>query len=407
MMRMQLTTSRSNAHWHVCFVTGRCVYVTTTLLIVTALLAGNAFAESADACYLGYPDCGIDGDMLIGRVQIPYATLRTYYCLLHWNAGQEGGGYCGLQRGGFGSAGEIFKHFHYSIWNSASSPDSIRTIYRDEMTYIDPFGGEGTGKKCLWPFEWVDGDWYTLATRIWHQGGETRFGFWVRDEQSLRWYHVVSLGYPVDDVWFYGCTGAFLEDFGQSAEEERRMHSRGGWKRSTQLAWVPYDSVRFGSAGTHGAHNGGEEDDYCFMEAGGTIEPEISDGTWLHLPNHPPIPELGTPGIDNVTAFLDAEVESVQVTWYLSELSSPQYEYRVSVVKNADRPALVQQRYSDTSPSTRSIKFSSAEIDTATTTIGVSIVDIFGNSSSAVYTSVVTPVRRKSWGGLKDRFRRR
>ena len=62
--------------------------LTACLLIsVIAFSTPEVRAESADACYLGYPDCGVDGDMLIGRIQIPYATLRTYYCLQHWNEG--------------------------------------------------------------------------------------------------------------------------------------------------------------------------------------------------------------------------------------------------------------------------------------------------------------------------------
>lgn len=74
------------------------------------------------------------------RVASP-SPLYTYYCTMQWNAGMEGGGYCGIQEHPNG------RNFIFSIWDPVSSNESIRAAYLGDGTQVENFGGEGTGLK--------------------------------------------------------------------------------------------------------------------------------------------------------------------------------------------------------------------------------------------------------------------
>ena len=99
----------------------------------------------APSCWLKYQDY-FQGDILINKIKVisPSPTY-TYYCGLQWNAGMEGGGYCGIQEHPSG------RNFIFSIWDPISSSESITAPYTYSGTLTEPFGGEGTGLKS-WNF---------------------------------------------------------------------------------------------------------------------------------------------------------------------------------------------------------------------------------------------------------------
>ena len=82
-----------------------------SLTILFFIISFNGFSQDrAPSLWLKYQD-NFQGDILINtiRVQSP-SPLYTYYCTLAWNAGEEGGGYCGIQEHPDG------RNFIFSLW---------------------------------------------------------------------------------------------------------------------------------------------------------------------------------------------------------------------------------------------------------------------------------------------------
>jgi hypothetical protein len=126
---------------------------------------------------------------------------------LQWNAGAEGGGYCGIQEHPDG------RNFIYSIWDPINSNDAITAPYTHSGTNIQNFGGEGTGLKS-WNFNigWETGQWYSFVSRPWDINQHTMFGFWVLNYTDNIWYHIVTMDFPVMGVRFNSNTGSIIED---------------------------------------------------------------------------------------------------------------------------------------------------------------------------------------------------
>lgn len=79
---------------------------------------------------------------------------------MQWNAGMEGGGYCGLQEHPDG------RNFIFSIWDPIGSNEAITAAYGSRFYEVENFGGEGTGLKS-WNFElgWETDHWYSTVSR--------------------------------------------------------------------------------------------------------------------------------------------------------------------------------------------------------------------------------------------------
>ena len=89
------------------------------LLIPFTILSQNR----APSTWLRYED-NFHGDIIINtaRVKSP-SPLYTYYCVLQWNAGMEGGGYLGIQEHPEG------RNFIFSLWDSKESSDNVTASY--------------------------------------------------------------------------------------------------------------------------------------------------------------------------------------------------------------------------------------------------------------------------------------
>ncbi len=253
------------------------------------------------------------GSLTMTDVSIPYETLHTYYCLLQWNAGQEAGGYAGVQRGG----GGYNKHVHFSLWNDHSGsqvPIEEEHNYNDEVEFV-PFGGEGTGMKSMWPFEWELDEWYTMVVKVW--GGEdcTHFGMWFRDIKNDHWRHIFSMVYPVEGVTL-SSIGGFLENFGSGGSLTRAMYLRNGYKL-TPNGWYPYDQARL---------PGEVKDNTYFMEEGTGYSKTTLN---IDIPEKPvtiaQIPK-------NFQVFISGG--KFQTSWEVDATQSPPFSYALEIYNN-------------------------------------------------------------------------
>jgi len=303
------------------------------LFISVFFLNSLIFAQSpyADSGWLNYYDYDYSGDIIATDVRIPYSTNKTYYCALQWNGGIEGGGYCGLQKKGAYSGGVLNKHIHFALWNPIANNENIETLYlyNDEVI-VEDFGGEGIGKKVLFPFEWEENKTYKLFVRVWHQNSFTNFGFWFNDITYNEWYHIVTLAYPIVNINIesFAC---FLEDFGATNDNSRKMLLNNGWKRKLNNEWLPLITSTFNVNPINYDFNAGVEENFYFIEIGGNTSPSITPGTQLSISSSADVPSnLGIEIIDYNATF----GEALFLSWNFLATKNPPFSVHLKVYDN-------------------------------------------------------------------------
>ena len=328
---------------------------TLLLLLGLILLLPLGAQNRAPSCWLHYQD-NYPGDIVVNTLQVvaPSPTY-TYYCALQWNAGADGGGYCGMQEHPDG------RNFIYSIWDPVSSNEAIRAVYTGEGTETENFGGEGTGLKS-WNFTlgWETGQWYSFVSRTWNKAGHTRFGFWIFDHGRSRWHHLVTMDFPVADILFSSSTGSFIEDWYGNGSEMRQVYQKEAWKRSVSNgAWQPLTMAYFrrvspddGAANYIDNYDGGVADGHFFMKSGGTATPVTNEsGATLTLSNGNTHPPFAAGRLDTVTAAMDGD--TLRLTWQTDSAGAPQFAWRVRVYDNAEMSGTPLLEVCDTLPHAR------------------------------------------------------
>ncbi len=323
----------------------------------------------APSVWLRYDDA-FAGDIIHQSVQVPNggATLATYYCCMQWNAGLEGGGYCGIQDHPRGKA------FIYSIWDPKQSTDPIKAAFTGPGTEAENFGGEGTGLRSMnFSVGWQTDQWYSLVNRRWDHSDHTYFGFWVHNETGREWNHLITMDFPVKDVTFNSETGAFVEDWQGTGSEMREARFRRAHKRRTSNgAWFPFSTGHFNvvqEAATQNYNNNydaGSKDDYYYLSCGGTITPSPGLGT-SHTFN---LPTPGKPE-EAPIGFSIASAKANLVEWTVPKSSTPQFKYTINVGGRCVA--------SDVQPETRSQAIQGGQVGD---TVEVILEDILGNTTS-------------------------
>ena len=309
------------------------------LFIVLGLSHLGLSQNRAPSCWLKYKD-SFQGDILINTVRVPNPSpTYTYYCTLQWNAGMEGGGYCGIQEHPDG------RNFIYSIWDPKGSSDAITAAYTHSGTKVENFGGEGTGLKS-WNFTigWETDQWYSFVTRTWNSGTHTMFGYWVFDHSNSTWYHLVTMDFPVTGVRFNSSTGSFIEDWIGTGWNIRSVHHKGGWKRKTSdKSWYSFASAKFervspdaGAVNYIDNYDGGVDGDHYFMKSGGDVTPETNvSGTTVYLNNPNITPAFETGKVLEVTHDVPDE-STLSLSWKVDPTKAPQYLYHVKIFDNPE-----------------------------------------------------------------------
>lgn len=132
------------------------------------------------------------------------------------------------------------------------------------------FTGEGTGARCIAPFDWEQRHWYRMCLRsfVSPETGTTLVEQWVVDLQTGERKLLCCYDTLIPDSCFCGSTAIFLENFSpktagevRSMEAYRAMYRRaddGCW-RGISSAYMYYQdglprcqgSYRFGASGKH------------------------------------------------------------------------------------------------------------------------------------------------------------
>lgn len=364
-----------------------------TILFNIILFCQIIYSQNrAPSCWLKYQDF-FQGDIIINKIKVksPSPTY-TYYCSLQWNAGMEGGGYCGIQEHPDG------RNFIFSIWDPISSSEAITAPYTHPGTLIESFGGEGTGLKS-WNFNigWNEDQWYSFISRAWSVDSHTMFGFWIFSHSDQEWFHLVTMDYPVNNIRFNSRTGSFIEDWVGNGWNSREVHHQSGWKRKTSdLSWFPFSNSLFDRVSPDaGANNyinnydGGVASDYYFMKSGGATTPITNtSNSLLSLTNSNLSPGYGIGNVLNLDKSIS--INNLQLNWNLELSKPPQFSYDIKIFDNPTFSGIPIIHLNDNIPHLRS-----KSIDTNNLLNGNEyylqffIVDIFDNQSTIISDSFI------------------
>ncbi|GGE22840.1 hypothetical protein GCM10010831_24680 [Psychroflexus salis] len=314
----------------------------------------------------------------------------------------EGGGYCGIQEHPDG------RNFIFSIWDPINSSDPISASYTHPGTQIESFGGEGTGLKS-WNFNigWDTNQWYSFVTRAWSIDSNTMFGFWVYNHSDQIWHHLVTMDYPVNDIRFNSSTGSFIEDWLGNGSNMREVHHQNAWKRKTSdLSWSALTSSLFervspdaGANNYIDNYNGGTNNDYYFMQSGGTATPSNStSGTMLSLINFNSEPGYDVAVITNINKTVS--MNNLLLNWTLDSSKSPQFSYEINVYDNPNFSGVPLIEIDEIIPHQREVNIDiSSLFNDEQYYIEFNVIDIFDNKSATLTENFVA---QSSNLGLND-----
>ncbi|HEV3200476.1 MAG TPA: DUF3472 domain-containing protein [Bryobacteraceae bacterium] len=380
------------------------------LLLAAFAGASCLFGQPAPSGWLCYGPTA-SADMMMTRVRSTITAPSTFYEALGWNGGAAGGGYYGIQ-----DNWDQGKNFIFSLWDAPGGGLST-LVYANPAGAASRFGGEGTGVHYLSDNrQWQVNRWYRLVARAWNYNNQTYFAAWSFDETGGTWTHHATLAYPLAGMHFedHGWTCSFIEDFGNSGANVRRVEYSDGWKRSPSRTWEAYTLGHFrlnASASFNGpyyrAYDAGVQNGVYYMQTGGNTRPGVDPQT-----DFPPVQPVATSPARSVgrnvsaSASYDAISNHVSVSWTSDRLYSPQFSYRVDIFGTPAMNGAPVATQSDIAPHTRAALLkvpplsSGASYYARVTTTDIfdqpadpvtAVVAAFCNSTSVAPTSVTIP----------------
>ena len=112
------------------------------------------------------------GWTLRNTVRVKEVTDSTYFCVIGWGPA----GYSGIQQIDANRRVAIF-----SMWHSTSENGSrVECISSGDSVVVEPFGGEGTGMKCMKDFWWEVGEEISfIVNGVYNKPDKNKHGSWT------------------------------------------------------------------------------------------------------------------------------------------------------------------------------------------------------------------------------------
>jgi Domain of unknown function (DUF3472)/Peptidase of plants and bacteria len=137
---------------------------------------------------------------------------------------------------------------------------------------VERFGGEGTGGKSMWPYEWKLGETCRFCVRSQVEGNKTAFAGYLWLAKENRWKHLATFRTITGGKALEGFY-SFVEDFrrdGKSVDEVRRAKFGNGWAHTLEGDWVSLNRAKLTADKTPLENfNGGFADGGFFLATGG------------------------------------------------------------------------------------------------------------------------------------------
>ncbi|AZA54702.1 DUF3472 domain-containing protein [Chryseobacterium sp. G0201] len=313
-------------------------FKTLFLLLFLAVTSLQIFKAQTATCpswgpYLEGFDMANSGELWYSEAMADNTCkkVNTYYSTLNFSLGPRGG-YAGIQY----KPNEIYNNI-FSMWDiQDSNVPQCTTEYVAPNTYVDGFGGEGTGLHTDNPMPWTPGTWYATVVRRWSIGdGKTRIGFFMYNYGTQKWKHYVTIVTPENDAKFTGTKlGAFVENWNSAASKDTRCgYFRNFWSMNAQGNWSkPARYTAAAGTGSWGAETAFNNTAIKVTSCGTTPAPAGSSVTFNSITQDGTKPSTALPiTVTTVTPSYNAGNNSMNVTWANSEATSPQLSYKVSL----------------------------------------------------------------------------
>lgn len=321
----------------------------------------------------------------------------TYYEVLGWNNGQDGGGYTGIQD--HPNLGHIFIH---ALWNP-STGGTISNVYAEVNALVEPFGGEGEGMHILTrpkikvtsmgcgqpPPEvgssWDLNKWYTILTRNWDYQGSTYYGVWIKDQSAGTWRPMVTWRFPQRNQHFNCCSNSFLENWsGGSLELKRRMYTKNGWKHYTSGNWIFFNQGAFDFNTI-----GGVKNNAFYMETDPKVAPNIFPANSMQNISAPGSgPNITTGQPMELSSFYNSSLKTVTISWKTDKTKAPQFSYLIEIFDNSNLSGTPIINFSDTAPHLRSSTINVSSLaPNKTYYVRFSIADVINQKSKFLNTN--------------------
>jgi len=270
-----------------------------TILGLT-MLAGSAFADYADSVWLDYQEgLTTSGDVILTDLQVEVTALYTYYAGLVWN-----NGYMGLQRGGNG----FYKHVHFSVWDPPGG-GFADLVWADPDVVTERFGGEGTGWKAMWPFNWEQNTTYRLCVTLTHTNSATDYAAYFFDPVAGTWKHLATFRRN-DAQHSFSYVASFVEDFGGTLNSRRSCLFGNAWLRTFEPGWIELKTADYATGGSKTNKDADVVGVMFRLETGGNTTNDTPAYTTLSLLAAQSQPTDNTPRID-----ITGSGQSVTVRW--------------------------------------------------------------------------------------------
>lgn len=252
------------------------------------MLAGPTFAQYADSVWLDYQEGLVtSGDVIMTDIQVEATALYTYYAGLVWN-----NGYMGLQRGG----GGFYKHVHFSVWDPAGG-GFAELVWADPGVVTERFGGEGTGWKAMWPFNWAQDTTYRLCVALTHTNAATDYAAYFFDPTAGTWKHLATFRRN-DAQHSFSYVASFVEDFGGTLTSRRSCLLGNAWLRTFQSDWIDLRTARYATGGSQTNKDADVVGNMFRLETGGNTTNDTPAYTTLARLPAPVLPTDHNPRIE-------------------------------------------------------------------------------------------------------------
>ncbi|MBV4359911.1 DUF3472 domain-containing protein [Pinibacter aurantiacus] len=353
-----------------------------------ALLNLTTFSQTGPSWgpYIGAKFAGKqEADLLMADVRVtPEANAPfTYSCSIQFKIGKSGG-YCGVQnKNGNASTSKPLNNI-FSVWDFPNKVQ-IHASYKDPMTFVGGFGGEGTGLHSHCDFGGVQGQWYTNVVRRWYTGGDkTQVGYFIYDHTRNEWRHYVTFEVPEADAKLGSGISSFLENFADQRKSPRTTEYKSYWLLTTANQWLHADSLK-ADAGKNG-----------FWDAKSLGSDGIrltSCGVWDSTEKKPitfpvtetaKVPAIIKPAdIYDLGAFYDKGEKMIYVNWSIEASGAPQLSYSIAVYDNRQKTGTSIVKKEGTDPDIRSVALAATNLSTTEKSyyVTLTLTDIFNQAS--------------------------
>lgn len=322
-------------------------------------------------------------DLLMADVMTPEEgnAPYTYTCAVQFGIGKSGG-YCGLQNKNGKGEHNVPLNNIFSVWDFPNKVQ-IHAVYKDPMTFVGGFGGEGTGLHSHCDFGWVPGQWYTHVVRRWYIGGDkTQVGYFIYDHTKKEWHHYVTFEVPEADAKLKSGISSFLENFADEKKTSRVSNYKSYWQLTTDNKWQHADSL-IADAGegywdVKPVGNNGVQLTSCgpkFIKKTKVVYPVKEASVKPSSINVAAVYDAG--------AYYDKEDKNMYVNWSVKSSNAPQLSYTVALYDNqahTGKPIATQE---GTDPDARSIAIHVPNLSSEKKTyyLTLQLTDIFNQQS--------------------------